>query len=149
MLRSKETLERVNKVLDSMENLLADIKKNQMIAIGKQDEGINVEKDRVSYKQGLVDGICMTSWVEYGKDYVGEKDKDGNAKLLSGVLDEIGSVYGFDGKEELKRVKTANVDDEEEAIRPGLSKPELIEVTDDDVVDDEELNNFPDSTKDY
>ena len=72
-----------------------------------------VEKNRTAYKEGLVDGLCMTSWVkdggkdkdESGKssgiDYVG----GGEGKLLSVVLEEIGSVYGFDGEAEYKRVK--------------------------------------------
>lgn len=130
----KTTLNRVNSVLDSMEVILADIRKNQNVEI-------NTEKDRVSYKDGLVDGLCMMSWegkkvdgVKY--DYVGESNAQGTGKLLSEVLVEIGSVYGFDGEEELLRVKEDCKEDEEE-ISVDV-KPELKEVTDEDVNDDNE-----------
>jgi hypothetical protein len=112
-----------------------------------QRKSITTEKDRVSYKEGLVDGVCITSWQGSDKDdggnlidFVGK----GDGKKLSDYLDEIGSVYGFDGKEELKRVKTAEMDDTCDINANNGNKVGLKEVTDEDVeaVDDDNLNNF-------
>ncbi len=121
MSDTRTTLQRVNLTLDAIEKMLAEM-------VGNQSKEINAETDRQSYKEGLVDGLCMMSWVGEvngnAVDFVGEC-KDGEAKLLSDVLEEIGSVYGFDGKAELLRVKSTDED--------GLVKPELKEVTDEDV----------------
>lgn len=98
----KAVLRRVNIVMDKIEKLLGgnDIPDN----ISPE-----VEKDRVAYKEGLVDGLCMMSWVKdvEGKqiDYVGS----GEGKPLKDVLEEIGSVFGFDGKKQLERIKTEEV----------------------------------------
>ena len=124
---TRTTLQRTNQVLDTVVEMLTQMADNQT-------EAINADKDRKSYKEGLVDGLCMMSWegeevdgVKY--DYVGEANEQGTGKLLSEVLVEIGSVYGFDGEAELKRVKNDEIDDE--------NKPELKEVTDEDLNEDD------------
>lgn len=96
----KFMIKRVNDTMSRLEKFLDNVKINA-------EDGIEVEKDRVSYKEGLVDGICMYSWQkgedsDDDADYVGSPTAD---MKLSDVLDEIGSVYGFDGKAELERVK--------------------------------------------
>ncbi len=120
---TRTLMQRNNAVLDAVEKLLQQM-------VDNQDKGIDTETDRVSYKEGLVDGLCMMSWEKMVEsdvegedatmaDYVG----GGEGKLLVDVLKEIGSVYGFDGDDELKRVKTAEMDED-----GGLR-----EVTDDDI----------------
>ncbi len=123
---TRTTLQRTVATLEIVEKLLADMLKNQ-------ERSIKVETDRASYKEGLVDGLCMMSWekkvevegedglvVMETKDYVG----GGEGNLLSDVLEEIGSVYGFDGKAELLRVKCTDED--------GIVKGNLTEVIDED-----------------
>ena len=103
----KMMIKRVDATMKRLEEFLSKVKINA-------EDVAEVEKDRVSYKEGLVDGICMTSWIKEivsGEgdnttvdeiDYVGGGGKE---KELAVVLEEIGSVFGFDGKEQLERVK--------------------------------------------
>lgn len=98
----KLMIKRVNDTMDTLEKFLNSVKIDS-------EGSVEVEKDRVSYKEGLVDGLCMMSWVkEVGEvkvDYIG----GGEGKVLKDVLEEIGSVYGFDGEVEYKRVKSADI----------------------------------------
>ncbi len=99
----KSSLVKIEKLLIEIDRKLTD--KMEGSGCGGNDvsgNNVEVDIDRVSYKEGVVDGICMSSWVKDDKEYVGGADKPIE---LADMLDEIGSVYGFDGKAELKRVK--------------------------------------------
>ncbi len=123
----KFMIKRVNSVMDKLESFLNSVEVSR-------DSEVEVEKNRTAYKEGLVDGLCMTSWVkdggkdkdESGKssgiDYVG----GGEGKLLSVVLEEIGSVYGFDGEAEYKRVKEV----EKEVDKTGIPSNRYVEIKD-------------------
>lgn len=98
----KSMIVRVNSTMDKLEKLLEGKGYGHSMPDNVDPE---VEKDRVSYKEGLVDGLCMQSWEKdidgVTIDYVG----GGEGKVLKDVLEEIGSVFGFDGKEQYERVK--------------------------------------------
>lgn len=102
----KSMIKRVNSTMDKLEKMLdGKLDSNNM----PSNVSLEAEKDRVSYKEGCVDGLCMMSWEKDIDgvliDYVG----GGEGKPLKDVLEEIGSVFGFDGKAELERVKTVEV----------------------------------------
>lgn len=101
----KNMIKRVNKAIDGIDEMLKKqgISIPNHVDIAKVDP--EVEKDRVAYKEGLVDGICMYSWRkddDDNTDYVGSPTSN---MELKDVLEEIGSVFGFDGKEQYERVK--------------------------------------------
>lgn len=123
----KQMIKRVNATMGRLEKFLDNVKINA-------EDTAEVEKDRVSYKEGLVDGICMTSWVDArGTDWVGEKNENGEGRLLSEVLEEIGSVFGFDGKEQLERVKTAEmIEDANREAKAVIGTVENVEARDGD-----------------
>lgn len=123
----KNMIRRVNLTMDKLEKLLGNDK--------IPERNIEVEKDRVAYKEGIVDGICMYSWrkaEESGDDtdYVGSPTA---TMKLSDVLEEIGSVFGFDGKEQLERVKM---------IEKVVTANEKVKVLDDGVKSDTKVTDM-------
>lgn len=102
----KAMIRRVNSTMDKLEEMLNNKGYGNAMPDSISPE---VEKDRIAYKEGLVDGMCMMSWEKnidgIAIDYVG----GGEGKPLKDVLEEIGSVFGFDGKEQLERIKTGEV----------------------------------------
>ena len=56
-------IKRVNFTMDKLEKILENKLLDESIDEGEYNElTVQAEKDRIAYKEGLVDGICMYSW---------------------------------------------------------------------------------------